>query len=184
MMKATHTLPHGCLPQLTVPISHCCCFLTQACEKRHTDIQKLEDSRQASLSKTNKKQHAYTEKLGSRTTSPELEDTESPQIPWFPQHFCGIITITWLEWPICFISTSLCPTTGSCANPSLAARRRLSHYNPLTVESDIEATLSDVLQVGQYVCIAFPIKLYQSIWQYFVQHNHLRTVGAMLLGKR
>lgn len=101
----------------------------------------------------------------------------------FQQHYGGIITITRLESPICFISTSLCPTTGSCANPSLAARRRLSRYNPLSVEPDIEATLSDVLQVGS-VCLAFPIKSYWSIWQHFVQHNLLRTVGAMLLGKR
>lgn len=162
MMKETHPALR-LSAELAVPISHCCCFLTWACEKRHTDIEELKHSRQASLSKTNKTRDSTLIEKASESHMPSTlrtrpGDTESLQFPRF-QHLDGIITITWLETPICSISTSLYPTAGSCANPSLADKQRLSHYNPLTVESDIGLTQQNLPQVGS-VHFAFPIKFY------------------------
>lgn len=103
-MKATHPALR-LSAELAVPISHCCCFLTRACEKRHTDIEELKHSRQVSLSKTNKNPDStLTEKTSQPCTPSALRtgpgDTESLQTPRF-QHLNGIITITWLETPIC-----------------------------------------------------------------------------------
>ncbi len=127
------TLPHGCLPSSQCPY-HMLLFshtgLREA-SHRHLEARRLTTSQ--FIKKKHKKNSMLTENLGSQTASPEPWNTESPKIAWFQQHLDGIITITWLESPICFISTSLRPTTGSCANPSLAAQRRLSRYNPLTV---------------------------------------------------
>lgn len=95
-MKETHPALR-LSAELAVPISHCCCFLTRAYEKRHADIEELKHSRQASLSKTNKNcDSTPTEKTNQTHTKHSATgpgDTESLQIPQF-QHLNGIITIT------------------------------------------------------------------------------------------